>query len=212
MTDEPATERPKPYHHGNLVDELLRVTVEIIEEKGVDQLSMREVARRAGVSPGAPFQHFASKSALLTAVAEQAMQRLVDAVSEAQDEVATEAPLRRLEAIGQGYLRWALANPTHFEVISSRKLIDFASSLTLQAQNDAIRHSMVELLTLAKANGNLPSERDIQELVLACRAYVYGLARMVVDDHFREWQITGEAETVVLRSLNGFITSLSRTG
>jgi AcrR family transcriptional regulator len=53
-----------------LVEALIAATVDLIEERGVEQLSVREAAKRAGVSPGAPFRHFRSKTTLLTAVAE----------------------------------------------------------------------------------------------------------------------------------------------
>lgn len=208
----PALSNTKPYHHGNLVEELIKVAIVIIEEKGVDQLSMREVARRAGVSPGAPFQHFPSKTALLTAVAEQAMQRLTDAVSAAVSEVADGPPLRRLEAIGQGYLRWALSNPTHFEIISSRKLIDFAASEVLREQNEAIRLNMIDLVRSAKEDGALAPDSDVEQVVLAARAYVYGLARMVVDGHFPEWRVAHPADAAALGALHLFIASLSCEG
>src|SRR5688572_8668339 len=140
----------KPYHHGNLVEALVAVTIEIIEERGVEHVSVREAAKRAGVSPGAPFQHFRSKTALLTAVAEQAMGWLTQAVAEAQAKVDADDPLGSLEAIGRGYLQWALANPTHFEIINSRTLIDFTASESLRDQNEAIRRRMIELLTQAR--------------------------------------------------------------
>ncbi len=124
----------KPYHHGNLVEALVAVTVEIIEERGVEHVSVREAAKRAGVSPGAPFQHFRSKTALLTAVAEQAMGRLTQAVAAAQANADAAKPIATLEAIGQSYLQWALANPTHFEIINSRTLIDFEASDSLRSK------------------------------------------------------------------------------
>ncbi len=145
----------KPYHHGNLVQALVAVTVEIIEERGVEHVSVREAAKRAGVSPGAPFQHFSSKTALLTAVAEQAMGRLTQAVAAAQAKADATKPIAVLEAIGRGYLQWALDNPTHFEVINSRTLIDFEASESLRTQNAAIRQRMIDLLTQARERGQL---------------------------------------------------------
>ena len=96
MTKKPAKRKAKiskPYHHGNLVEALIAVTVEIIEERGVEHVSVREAAKRAGVSPGAPFQHFRSKTALLTAVAEQAMGRLTQAVAAAQSNIDADKPI-----------------------------------------------------------------------------------------------------------------------
>src|SRR5829696_6601179 len=108
---KPKAKTPKPYHHGNLVEALIAVTVEIIEERGVEHVSVREAAKRAGVSPGAPFQHFRSKTTLLTAVAEQAMGRLTQAVAAAQLNAAADKPIAVLEAIGRGYLNGRLPIP-----------------------------------------------------------------------------------------------------
>jgi AcrR family transcriptional regulator len=200
-----AGEQPKPYHHGNLVEALIAATVELIEERGVEQLSVREVAKRAGVSPGAPFRHFRSKTALVTAVAEQAMDRLTESVARAVSEVDSSDPAAAFEAIGQGYLEWALANPTHFQIISSRTLIDFEASSSLRDQNGAIRETMVELLTRAQHQSRLAPDVDLNHLVLAARAYVYGLARMAIDGHFPEWHPSEPAPVAVRRALRLFM-------
>jgi AcrR family transcriptional regulator len=200
--------QPRPYHHGNLVEALLAAAVEIIEKQGVERLSVREVAKQVGVSPGAPFQHFASKEALLTAVAEQAMTRLTEAALKAEAAVEGDDYLAKVEAIGLGYLDWALANPTHFEVISSRKLIDFASSSSLQTQNEAIRERMYWLLNEAKERNELASELAIDSVVLSCRAFVYGLARMAVDGHFPEWHPAEEPAVATKRALRAFINRM----
>ncbi|KFC67585.1 NADH-quinone oxidoreductase subunit E [Bosea sp. LC85] len=205
-------ERPRRYHHGNLVEALIAATVEIIEERGVEQVSVREAAKRAGVSPGAPFRHFRSKAALLTAVAEQAMSRLTDAVAESQSNAGSGEPLAAFEAIGQGYLRWAIANPTHFEIISSRTLIDFDASASLRSQNEAIRQVMIDLLTRARERGQLAEGLDFDHLVLAARALVYGLARMAIDGHFPEWHPTeppSQAMRLALRLFIGRVTARS---
>jgi AcrR family transcriptional regulator len=194
----------RPYHHGNLVETLVAVTIEIIEERGVEHVSVREAAKRAGVSPGAPFQHFRSKTALLTAVAEQAMGKLTQAVIDAQSKVETDDPMAKFEAIGLGYLKWALANPTHFEIISSRTLIDFESSESLLAQNNAIRHRMIELLTEARVIEGL----DFDHFVLASRALAYGLARMAVDGHFPRWHPSEPPLEAARKALGLFIAGV----
>ncbi|MGH7002662.1 MAG: TetR/AcrR family transcriptional regulator [Alphaproteobacteria bacterium] len=207
--NSPAADRPKPYHHGNLVEALVAASIEIIEERGAEHVSVREAAKRAGVSPGAPFRHFRSKTALMTAVAEQAMTRLTQAVNEAQRESGNEAPMAAFEAIGRGYLQWALANPTHFAVISSRTLIDFEASDTLRRQNDAIRQRMIDLLTRAREKGDLAADVDFDHLVLASRALVYGLARMAIDGHFPEWHPAEPPSAAMERALGLFIRQIA---
>lgn len=199
----------KPYHHGNLAEALVAVTIEIIEERGVEHVSVREAAKRAGVSPGAPFQHFRSKTALLTAVAEQAMGRLTQAVAEAQSKISADDPLSVFEAIGRGYLQWALANPTHFEIMNSRTLIDFEASDSLLAQSDAIRHRMFDLLNQARERGQLIDTLDIAHVVLAARALVYGLARMAIDGHFPRWHPSEPPPQAMQHALGLFIGQIT---
>lgn len=212
MSETTKNTRAGRYHHGSLVEALVAAAVDIIGSQGVERLSVRAVAKQAGVSPGAPFQHFSSKEALLTAVAEQAMGRLTKAVLETEAAADPTDPLKRLEAIGLGYLQWAMANPTHFEVISSRKLIDFASSTSLQEQNEAIRTRMFQLLNEARQTGDLAPDLQIDNIVLSCRAFVYGLARMAVDGHFPEWHMSDEPANATRTALGVFIQRLRVSG
>jgi AcrR family transcriptional regulator len=197
--------RRKSYHHGNLVETLIAVTIEIIEERGVEHVSVREAAKRAGVSPGAPFQHFSSKKDLLTAVAEQAMGRLIQTFAATKSNVDADKPIAVLEEMGRRYLQWALDNPTHFEIINSRTLIDFEASESLRTQNAAIRQRMIELLTQARERGHLVEGLDLNHVVLTARALVYGLARMAIDDHFPRWHPTEPPPKAMRQALRLFI-------
>ncbi|MCA0417765.1 MAG: TetR/AcrR family transcriptional regulator [Proteobacteria bacterium] len=207
------TERPRAargrYHHGNLVEALIAAAVELIELEGVERLSVREVAKRAGVSPGAPFRHFSSKTALLTAVAEQAVDRLVGSIDEAMASARDAEPLQQLSAMGRGYFAWVRANPTHFQIVSSRSLIDFGGSAHLVEANAGLRARMAALLREARARGHLRTD-NIDDMVLSSRAFVYGLARMFVDGHFPEWETRREAAEAMERSLDLFISGLRR--
>lgn len=195
----------KPYHHGNLVEALLGATIHLIEERGVEAVSVREVAKRAGVSPAAPFRHFSSKTALLTAVAEQAMGRLTATVNAELAEADRADPIQGLRAVGRGYLDWALANPTHFNIISSRSLIDFHASAALVNENEAIRAAMLGLITQAQAGGQLAKGLKPEDVMLASRAFIYGLCRMWIDGHFREWQVERPAPEAMAAALDLFI-------
>lgn len=194
-----------PYHHGHLVDALLKAAIELIEEKGVDALSVREVAKRVGVSPGAPFRHFSSKAALLTAVAEQAMSRLTDAVLTRLSAAPSGSPQEALRAIGQGYLAWVLENPTHFMVISSRTLIDFHGSSRLVEENEAIRRIMADLIEQGRADGSLRPGLAPDDLIFAARAFIYGVARMWIDKHFQEWKVEKPPAKAMADALDLFI-------
>ena len=195
------------YHHGDLRRALLDAAVQLINQRGLDAVSVREVAKLAGVSPGAPFRHFATRNALLTAVAEEAMDRLAAAIEMALLAAKDGNPLQQVRAIGVGFLQWALSNPTHFQVISTRAVIDFEGS-TLRKRNDAIRSKMTELLNVAAALGLL-RVGDVGRYLIAARAMAYGLARMYIDGQVPSWGLdesAAMAESISI--LDQFIASM----
>src|SRR6516164_11574355 len=130
---------PKPYHHGDLRRVLIDAALQMVDAAGPESVTVREAARRAGVSPGAPFRHFETRAALLTGVAERAMARFLAEIARAEATVERADPAARLAALGRAYARWALHHPEQFRVISTRSLIDFDGSPTLRRDNDAIR-------------------------------------------------------------------------
>ncbi|MHC8945085.1 TetR/AcrR family transcriptional regulator [Advenella incenata] len=208
QTPNAAGGKRRSYHHGNLTEALIDASIKLIEKDGVEKLSMRQAAKLAGVSPGAPFRHFSSKTALLTAVAEQAMQRLSSAIAKELANVDSESPLNRFHAIGLGYLNWALAHPTHFQIISSRTLIDFETSEYLVKENKAIREHMVVLLQQAQRLNEISPAVHLDHLILSARALVYGLARMAIDGHMPEWHPNEPSANAVERALDQFIESI----
>src|ERR1700704_5087992 len=114
----------RDYHHGNLRQALIEAALELVSEGGGEAVSVREAARRAGVSPGAPFRHFPTRTALMTAVAEESMRRFRAEIDAALKLAPADHPLRRLRAIALAYLRWAMRNPAYFEVHSTQRLFD----------------------------------------------------------------------------------------
>jgi AcrR family transcriptional regulator len=176
------------YHHGNLREALVEATLRLLEEGGPEHVTVREAGKRVGVSSGAPFRHFPTRTALLTAVAEQAMGRFRAEIDGALAHATQDDPLARFRAVGTAYLRWALRNPTHFRVISDRSLIDFEGSEVLRRENREIRDLMEELLMEAQRRGLL-RPMDVTVVPVAARALVYGLARMHVDGHLAQWDV-----------------------
>jgi AcrR family transcriptional regulator len=203
----------RPYHHGNLREALIEATLQLVEEGGPEAVTVREAARRAGVSSGAPFRHFPNRTVLLTAVAEEATHRLHAAVFRAVEQAKARGPLARLRAVGVAYLRWASENPTHFAVVSNRGLIDYDSSVSMPRENEEIQGLMSRLLEEAQQKSEALSA-DPVGMRLVMRALVYGLARMRVDGHLPQWGVTASRPEPALESaLDLFLASLvSRRG
>ncbi len=198
----------RPYHHGRLREAMVEATVALIEEVGPERVTVREAARRAGVSPGAPFRHFSGKTALMTAVAEEAMARFKAEVTAALAAAPAEDPVAGLKAMGGALVRWALKNPTHFKVLSDRTLIDFDGSAFLPAANREIQDLQAALIAEGQARG-LIRQGDPRVLQLGGRAFVYGLARMYVDGQLPQWGVApDQAEARIAAVIEDYVEGL----
>jgi AcrR family transcriptional regulator len=212
MKARPRARRRTSYHHGHLREALIAAALKMVKEQGAESVSVREVAKRAGVSSGAPFRHFPSRTALMTAVAEEAMTRFRAEIVHALDEVQGAAPLERFRALGTAYMRWVLRNPQHFEVISSRALIDFDGSESLRRDNAQIRSLMEGLLT-EQSRGRRFRIDEVKAISFAARALAYGVARMFVDGHLTQWDIpANRAEDAFKSAFDLFVDSIARGG
>jgi AcrR family transcriptional regulator len=204
------TVAPKPYHHGDLRRVLIDAALQLVGEGGPEAVSVREAARRAGVSPGAPFRHFPSRDALMQAVAEEAQRRFRAEIEAALADAPTNDPLGRFRRIGLAYLRWAMRNPTHFEIISSRRSFDHDKSAGISRDNMELIALTERTLSDAFAAGQLRST-DLKRVQIAGRALVYGFARMNIDGHFPRWGVaSAEAGKTAEAILDLFIEGIAR--
>lgn len=109
----------RPFHHGNLRAVLLQQAETMLREQGLDGLSLRELARQAGVSHGAPRSHFIDRQALLDALAEQGFDRFTDRVTTA---LAAPGPVReRFRSVGRAYVDFAVDNAALMELMFAAK-------------------------------------------------------------------------------------------
>jgi AcrR family transcriptional regulator len=121
----------RAYHHGDLRETLMDAALASIAAHGTEKLSLRALAREAGVSATAPYRHFSSKQSLLAALAEDGFLELrgrFDAVAAAPQPDLEQ----RLLALGMAYIEFALANPTTYELMFGSVLGDFSAYRSLQ--------------------------------------------------------------------------------
>jgi AcrR family transcriptional regulator len=122
------------YHHGNLRPALIRAAVDILDAEGTPGLTLRAVARRAGVSRQAPYNHFRDVDDLIAAVAETSFDELLDEL----DSVLGEGHPRQLEELGVRYVLFAVMNPARFRVMFGPQLERRAAFPGLAAAADRV--------------------------------------------------------------------------
>lgn len=192
----------KSYHHGKLREALLEIAFELLDAEGAEAISMRALAREAGVSSAAPFRHFADKQRLLDAVAEKAstelQKKLDDATNDGDD------ALTQFRAITVAYVRFAAEHPRLFELIQRTPSVCGAF---LGEVNDERRLKLIALIYEGQNAGLIP-DVDPELIALSSEALTHGLARMIVDRHPRVRDLSSEEA----RKLALAATHLLQTG
>jgi len=167
--------RKRDYHHGNLRRALVDTAVSAIAKRGVDGLNLRQLAARAGVTPGAPYHHFANREQLLTAIADEGFERLEAGLIAARDAAGAEASAR-LEAMGRAYINFAVSCPGYFRVMFHGD----AKSSGPTAPGLRAFHLLSDAVLACQEAGTAPAG-DPRPLVLTAWSAVHGFATLWVD-------------------------------
>ena len=176
------------YHHGDLRRELLVQAAALLEAVGSDALSIRELARRAGVSPRAPYQHFADKEALLSALAVDGFAAFGHALAEAK---AVALPGREIEEQAVAYVRFAVAAPGRFQLMFGPRRVEPGSDLA------AAKARTSQALLVQAGRAASPTD-DVPALAVGYWAFAHGLAVLFLDGRV-QYELEGDQEAVVRR-------------
>lgn len=168
----------KRYHHGDLRSALLQAAREILAERGPDGFSLRDCARRAGVSHAAPTHHFGDVKGLLTAVATDGFLALSLAMRRSA-EAAPKTPADQLIALGRAYVEQAVNDPGAFRVMFRPMLLHLEDPAFKQAASDARAALQSGIEQLRRPDEETP-ELQKKRAVLAWAA-VHGLAFLLLD-------------------------------
>jgi AcrR family transcriptional regulator len=168
--------RSEPYHHANLRQTLLDAAVTLIGEVGPHAFTLREVARRAGVSHNAPYRHFESKDVLLAEVATEGFVRLTASMQKSM--ARGRSPLERLELSGCGYVTFALRWPHHFLVMFDLPQAPQGGEKHHAAGQKAFA-VLHECIAAAQQSGDLPAG-DLLPLAWMAWSFVHGIAKLAV--------------------------------
>ena len=144
------------YHHGDLRAALLQTAGEVLEKEGLAALSLREVARRAGVSHNAPYRHFPDRDSLLAALAAEGFQQFGNALEK-----------RPRREMGEAYVEFALEHPQRF-----RLMFGGVQRGSDQRAYEALKQSFADL------------GEGAEWAAAAAWSLVHGLAHLLLDGHF----------------------------
>jgi AcrR family transcriptional regulator len=172
--------RKRAYHHGNLRQALIDAALELIEQRGVPALTLREVARRVGVTHAAPHRHFADRAALVAAVAEQGFRGLRAHMEAVRASAPARAVSQRLRALGVAYVQYALAHPAHLRVMFSPEVADKSRYPELAAAAQEVHETLVSQIVEGQREGAV-APGDPDELSFAAWSMVHGCAILLID-------------------------------
>jgi AcrR family transcriptional regulator len=185
--------KAKPYHHGNLRAALLNAALRLISEVGPTAFTLREVARRAGVSHNAPYRHFRDRDELMAAVSTQGYAELTQAMLDAAKQEP--AAFAQLKGAGLAYVKFALRRPEHFTVMfdgppskPSEKLCFNPSKMktrypeAAQAAEESFR-TLMSFVEACQREGVLPAG-DTKELALLSWSIVHGVAKLAITGRY----------------------------
>jgi len=180
----PVKPRVHGYHHGDLKTALLDAVEEVVRDTGVGNVSLREVARRAGVTHAASAHHFANKAGLLTAFATQGYEMLaVEVLGSIEDSRPVDGP-GVLEAVGRAYVRFALTNPGRFAVMFRLDVLNPDDPAFVAASEGAYT-LLVSTVARCQEEGFLGS-RDPEVVAVAAWSMVHGLPALWISGRLGE--------------------------
>jgi AcrR family transcriptional regulator len=158
------------YHHGDLRAALVRAALELLEESGESALSLRAVARRAGVSPAAPYRHYADREALISAVAGVGYRELAERLAAAHPSPSTP---EQLTGVAIAYVQFALDRPALFRTM-------FGEPCDRDNDERVAATAAVSLYVRGIVERSFP-QADAEALATAIWALVHGLASLHLD-------------------------------
>lgn len=192
------------YHHGDLKTALIQAADQLLAEQGVEGFSLREAARRAGVSAAAPAHHFGSAAGLLSEVALRGFEELAKHLHVGP---AAGTPVQRLRAQGIGYVRFALTYPGRFQLMFRRDLLN-PDHAALQAAGE---RTLMQLEGTIRAMRSIPQGRQMDASaraeLLAAWSLVHGFAHLALGGKLARLHARGTADDLLANVLPKMLES-----
>jgi AcrR family transcriptional regulator len=178
-------QKPKPYHHGDLRNALIQAGLELLVEGGAQELDLRKVARRAGVSHAAPYRHFADKQALIAAINEKGFQLLAEQIRSSLREVSDE-PVEQLSGVALAYVRFAQENSWLMREMFSGITIEREIFESLHTASKSVYRLYEEVIRSGQERGKIV-DGDPTALAGVLWSVLHGLAMLIIENQMRPY-------------------------
>lgn len=188
-------EKRAAYHHGDLRASLIEAGESVLQETGVERFSLRQVARKVGVSHSAPAHHFGDAGGLLDAISASGFSRLL-AMMEANYAQSGPDPHDGLTGSGVGYVIFAKSAPATFGLMFGPTIKGSRSDALVKAQQAAFEHLAINVERLTKRDR--VSEPAVMQDILACWSMVHGLSDLFISGGLKDIDSLPEKEQVAL--------------
>jgi AcrR family transcriptional regulator len=195
--------KSRPYHHGDLFEALVAAGTELLIAEGIASFTLRECARRAGVSHAAPKNHFASVGDLLCEIAARGFEQFVAKLEAAANAAHPQSPEARLIAMGRAYVAFAQGNPAVYSLMF-RHAQDFQKTEHLKLASEAAWRQLLDGVTAVIG----PDRNDALARAAHVWALVHGIASLIID---RRLPMV-EPETVIAQSLASLPAAIRALG
>ena len=163
------------YHHKDLRNALVDEAIAMLAEDGSGSLTLRELARRLGVTHTAPYAHFADKRALLEVVADAGFASLTERIQRARHNASD--PVAAFEAMGDEYIAFARENANWYRLMFADAELTHDPECEMSEEGERAFGALVEAIAAFAP----PPDTDTREFAVAVWAFVHGIAMLEID-------------------------------
>ena len=179
MESVPEPQRSRPYHHGDLRNALIQAGLELLEEGNAQEIDLRKVARRAGVSHAAPYRHFADKQALIAAICEDGFRLLAQQIRESLQKQPDE-PFEQLLGIAHAYVHFAQDHPWLMREMFSGLTIEREKYESLHKVSKDVYRLYAAVIERGQEQGKLATGKPAA-LAAVLWSALHGLAMLLIE-------------------------------
>lgn len=186
------------------------VAIDLFDDIRRKRPQLAEVAALLNVSDEQLREIFPDDEALLIAVGEQALIRLIDASTKAIVKVQQDDPVGQFTALGDAFVTWVARHPAQYRLIADQSYLGKSAFDHLRRYLDSLNTLMERILLRAQDNGTLAKDQDVRQIVLSSRIFATGLADMLLNQRLAEWDKHAPQVQTARRAMQYFVRNFAR--